>query len=216
MGTSSILDIITSAILAGVLLLIALRLNAQANESTMVYNGSVILQENITTLVGWIEHDFRQIGYCRNFKKVPVPSKAFRRADASDITFWTDVNSDGNGPDGNLDSVRWYIGSVTDTIVNGTSNPRDRLIYRVVNNATPKGWNLGVSQFNLTYLDYMHNVLSTPVASPDQIYEIQIMIKCEAPYVFQEVYKANKFADTSDFQVIWRQIRLASRNLKNR
>ena len=66
MGTSSILDIISSAILAGVLLLIALRLNAQANESTMVYNGSVILQENITTLVGWIEHDFRQIGYCQS------------------------------------------------------------------------------------------------------------------------------------------------------
>ena len=62
MGTSTIIDIITSAVIAGVLLLIALRLNAQANESTMVYNGSVILQQNITTLVAWIEHDFRQIG----------------------------------------------------------------------------------------------------------------------------------------------------------
>lgn len=217
MGTSSILDIITSAILAGVLLLIALRLNAQANESTMVYNGSVILQENITTLVGWIEHDFRQIGYCRDFKKIPVSSKAFRKADASDITFWTDINTDGHPADGIVDSIRWRIGPTNDTIVTGTQNPRDRLIYRIVNGDTTKlGWNLGVTQFNLTYLDYMHNVLSTPVTYPDQIYEIQITIKCESPYVFQEAYKAAKTNDTSDFQVIWRQIRLAARNLKNR
>jgi hypothetical protein len=216
MGTSSILDIITSAVLAGVLLLIALRLNAQANESTMVYNGSVILQENITTLVGWIEHDFRQIGYCRDYKKIPVPSRAFRRADASDITFWTDINWDGHPPDGVIDSIRWYIGPLNDTIVKDTQNPRDRLIYRVVNNGTPRGWNLGVTQFSLTYKDNMGDPLPTPVASPDQIYEIQITIKCEASYIFQEVFKANKAADTSDFQVIWRQIRLAARNLKNR
>ena len=130
MGTSTIIDIITSAVIAGVLLLIALRLNAQANESTMVYNGSVILQQNITTLVAWIEHDFRQIGYCRDWTKIPVPSQAFRKADSSDITFWTDVNNNGS-----KDSIRWYIGPVSDAVVAATPNPRDRLIYRVVNNA---------------------------------------------------------------------------------
>ncbi|MGA3245759.1 MAG: hypothetical protein ABSE41_14170 [Bacteroidota bacterium] len=212
MGTSTILDIITSAVIAGVLLLIALRLNAQANESTMVYNGSVILQQNITTLVAWIEHDFRQIGYCRDWTKIPKSSAAFRRADSSDITFWTDVNNTGN-----LDSIRWFIGPLTDPVVAATPNPRDRLIYRVVNGAATKGWNLGVTQFQLKYFDYTRRVLTTPVASPDMIFEIQISIACESPYKFSTQWQSSKNgSDSSDFQVFWRQLRLAARNLKAR
>ncbi len=212
MGTSTIIDIITSAVIAGLLLLISLRLNAQANESTAVYNGSVILQQNIVTLVAWIEHDFRQIGYCRDWTKIPVSSQAFRKADSSDITFWTDINNSGS-----KDSIRWYIGPVTDNIVNETPNPRDRLIYRVVNNGTATGWNLGVTQFRLKYFDFQRQVLSTPVASPDQIYEIEISIACESPYKFTEQWRSSQSgSDSSDFQVFWRQLRLAARNLKNR
>ncbi len=212
MGTSTIIDIITSAVIAGVLLLIALRLNAQANESTTVYNGSVILQQNMTTLVSWIEHDFRQIGYCRDWTKISKASDAFRKADSSDITFWTDINNTGN-----KDSIRWYIGPVTDNIVNQTPNPRDRLIYRIVNNGTPRGWNLGVTQFRLKYYTLDRKVISTPVASPDKIYEIEISIACESPYKFSEQWRSKQgSSDSADFQVFWRQLRLAARNLKNR
>jgi hypothetical protein len=212
MGTSTIFDIITSAVIAGVLLLISLRLNAQANEATTVYNGSVILQQNIVALVAWIEHDFRQIGYCRDWKKIPKTSDAFRKADTSDITFWTDVNNTGA-----KDSIRWYIGSVNDSIVNNTPNPNDRLIYRVVNNGTPKGWNLGVTQFRLRYFDYARNVLATPVTHPDLINEIEISIACESPYKFSEQWRTSKDgANDGDFQVFWRQLRLAARNLKSR
>lgn len=213
MGTSTILDIITSAVIAGVLLLIALRLNAQANESTMVYNGSVILQQNITTLVSWIEHDFRQIGYCRDWTKIAKSSDSFRKADTSDITFWTDVNNTGN-----KDSIRWYIGPVTDNIVNTTPNPNDRLIYRVVNNGTPKGWNLGVTQFRLRYYTIARQELTAPVAIPDQIYEIQISLACQSPYKFSEQWRSSAGGADSvqDFQVFWRQLRLAARNLKSR
>jgi type II secretory pathway component PulJ len=219
MGTQTLMDIITSAVVAGVLLLIALRLNAQSNESTMVYNSSVILQENITTLVGWIEHDFRQIGYCgggQGYKKIPVASQAFRKADASDITFWTDLNSNGHGPDGKLDSIRWHVGTKNDSLVLLTPNPSDVPIYRDTNGHQSKGWSLGVTQFTLTYKDYLGRNLATPVSQPDQIYEIQIQIACQSPYVPQEQYRKTKSGDTSDFQVIWRQLRLAARNLKNR
>jgi hypothetical protein len=184
----------------------------QANETTVIYNGSVILQQNITTLVGWIEHDFRQIGYCKDFTQIPIPYRALRKADSSDITFWTDVDANGI-----RDSIRWYIGSTTDSIVRDTPNKRDRLIYRVVNNApNPKGWNLGVTQFKLDYFNYNRVKLSTPVASPDQIYEIQISIACESPYPISEQYRTVKGGDSSDFQVFWRQLRLAARNLTYR
>ena len=210
MGTSSIVDIIGSVVVAGVLLLIALRLNAQANETSVVYNGSVTLQQNMTTLVGWIEHDFRRIGYCKDYTKIPFPTQSIRKADTSDITFWTDVNSTGN-----LDSIRWYIGPTSE--MSNTPNPRDRKIYRQVNGGTPVGWILGVTQFQLQYFDYEGKKISTPVAQPSGIYSMQISIACESPYTFQEQYRTEKAADSlADFQVFWRQLRLASRNLKNR
>ncbi len=210
MGTSSLVDIISSVVISGLLLLIALRLNAQANETSVVYNGSVTLQQNMTTLVGWIEHDFRRIGYCKDYTKIPFPTQSIRKADTSDITFWTDVNSTGN-----LDSIRWYIGPTSE--MSSTPNPRDRKIYRQVNNATPVGWNLGVTQFQLQYFDYDGKVISTPVVQPSGIYSMQISIACESPYTIKEQYRSEKVADTlTDFQVFWRQLRLASRNLKNR
>jgi hypothetical protein len=210
MGTSSIVDIIGSVVVAGVLLLIALRLNAQANETSVVYNGSVTLQQNMTTLVTWIEHDFRRIGYCKDYTKVPFPTQSIRYADTSDIRFWTDVNSNGN-----LDSIRWYIGPTSE--MSSTPNPRDRKIYRQVNNGTPVGWVLGVTQFKLKYFDYEGKVLSTPVAQPSGIYSMEISIACESPYTIKEQYRSMSAADSlTDFQVFWRQLRLASRNLKNR
>lgn len=212
MGTSSIIDIIASAVVAGLLLLIALRLDAQANETSEIYNGSVILQENLVTLVGMIEHDFRGIGYCKDYTKIPIPTQSIRKADTSDITFWTDVNNSGN-----LDSIRWYVGPTNDTIVKNTPNPRDRLIYRVIDNAATKGWNLGVTQFKLQYFDYLGNTLTTPVSQPGQIYSIQISIACESPVPFVEQYRVQTHHDSlADFQVFWRQLRLASQNLKNR
>ena len=131
MGTSTIIDIISSAVVAGLLLIMTLRLTSQANETSEVYNGNVNLQENIVVLVTWIEHDFREIGYCHDYTKIPVPTKAIRYADTSDITFWTDVNNDGN-----LDSVRWYVGPTSEMA--STPNPRDRKIYRVVDNPRRK------------------------------------------------------------------------------
>lgn len=210
MGTSSIIDIIASAVVAGLLLLMTLRLTSQANETSSVYNGNVTLQQNIVTLVGWIEHDFREIGYCRDFTKIPVPTKSIRHADSSDITFWTDVNNNGN-----LDSIRWYIGPTSE--MSSTANPRDRKIYRQVNNATTAGWVLGVTQFRLQYFDYDGDTLPTPVPQPALIYSMQISIACESPYPIAEQYRAVRAADSlADFQVFWRQLRLAARNLKNR
>jgi len=210
MGTSSILDIIGSVTIAGVLLLICLRLNAQANETSLVYNGSVNLQQNMTTLVWWIEHDFRRIGYCKDYTKIPFPTQSIRKADTSDITFWTDVNSTGN-----LDSIRWYVGPTSE--MTSTPNPRDRMIYRVIDNGTAKGWNFGVTQFYIQYFDYDGKPIATPVAQPASIYEMQISITCEAPYTFREQYRTEAAADSlKDFQVYWRQLRLAARNLSNR
>ena len=219
MGTSTLLDIIGSSVIAGLLLLICLRLNAQANESSAIYNGSVTLQQNIVALVGWIELDFRGIGYCRDWTKITDPSRSIRLADTSRIRFWTDLppkNMFGvrvGSPDGILDSVTWMLGPPDVS----TPNPRDRWMYRMENTDTLK-WRLGVAQFRLQYFDYDGDTLKTmPVPIPGDIFTLQISVACESPYPFREEYRATRAADTlADFQVFWRQLRLAARNLKAR
>jgi hypothetical protein len=208
MGSTTIIDIIASAVIAGILLLMCLRLNAQANETSSIYNGSVVLQQNIVALVGWIEHDFRGIGYCQDWTKIPDPSLSIRRADTSYIRFWTDFP-----PYGTLDSVTWVLGPLETS----TENPRDRWIYRITNTDTSK-WRLGVTQFRLTYFDYDGTQLTTmPVPIPGDIFTLQIAVACEAPYPFREEYRSVRAADSlAEFQVFWRQLRLAARNLKAR
>jgi hypothetical protein len=98
-----------------------------------------------------------------------------------------------------------------------TPNPRDRKIYRQVNNASTEGWALGVTQFRLKYFDYDGDTLSTPVIHPDMIYSMEISVACENPYPIAEEYRVVSGKDSlADFQVFWRELRLAARNLKNR
>ena len=44
-----------------------------------------------------------------------------------------------------------------------TPNPNDRILYRVVNNAAPKGANLGITQFNLMYFSSLGDTLPYPI-----------------------------------------------------
>lgn len=205
MGSSTMLDIIGSFAIGGVLLLMALRLNASANETTALYAGNAILQSNMTTFVEMLETDFRRIGYCRDWTKIPNPARAIRIADSSRLRFWTDVDNDGG-----LDSVTYTLGSTSE--LTDTPNPRDRYIYRQVNTQTPQRINLGITQFSLRYFDAENDPLSFPVADPRLVYYMQISVAVESAVPYQQEY----MNDPSQYDVFWKQIRLVTKNLKNR
>ncbi len=206
MGTSTIFDIISSTVVAGVLFIMALRLNMQANETSAVYHSNLILQQNMTALVGIVEHDFRRIGYCADYTKIPEPSLAIRKADTSEIRFWTDLESDGN-----LDSVRYYLGELDTT----TLNPNDRILYRQINTNAPQPLKLGVVSFRMRYLNVESDTLTCPVPDPREVYSMEITLSVESAAPFQTLYM-QEGAARADFQQFWRQLRLAARNLRNR
>ncbi|HET56715.1 MAG TPA: hypothetical protein ENN33_16090 [Ignavibacteria bacterium] len=199
MGFSTLIDILGSTIIGGMLLLILFRMNDAAVENTYVYGGELIVQQNLVEVVTLLEYDFRKIGYCADWTKIPDPSHAILAADSNDITFLTDLNSDGN-----VDTLRYFTGPTSD--LTGTANPRDRMLYRVENNETPRGANLGVTEFSMIYFDAIGNELSFPITHPSQIYTMQINITVENTDAYDENYSS----------AFWRQIRLAARNLKNR
>lgn len=199
MGYSTILDILASIVMGGILLTTVLRLSDSAAEKTHNYSGELSLQQNLATVAQVIEYDFRKMGYCANWQNFPDPSKAIAEADSSSIKFYTDYDNDGD-----IDSIRYYLGSPSELL--STPNPRDRLLYRVVNNQTVNEVNLGITQFYLIYFDALGDTVHLPIANPGIISSYEINIRVESVYAYDEKYSS----------AYWRQIRLVARNLKNR
>ena len=199
MGYSTILDILGSIIMGGLLLLILWRLDASATDNNFNYGAEVALQQNITTVALILEHDFRKIGYCKDYNKIPDPSKSIISADSTSIKFLTDVNDDGN-----VDTIYYYLGPISELA--STPNPRDRLLHRIINGQTHQEANLGVTKFRLNYFGALGDTLSFPINNPGSISIIEINLQVENSYAYNNQYS----------QAFWRQLRLAARNLQNR
>ncbi len=199
MGTSTILDIISSTVIYGILLLIVLRVNDSGASNSFIYTFDLLVQENLVTVAGLVEHDFRLLGYCADPTKIPDPSKSIVSADSTSIAFLTDVNDDGV-----VDTMKYYTGPVSELA--STPNPNDRFLYRVVNNETPKGMSLGVTAFNLLYFNAQGDTIHFPILVTGEIYTMQITITVENVAAYDTTYST----------AFWRQVRLVSRNLNNR
>jgi hypothetical protein len=199
MGFSSILDILGSTIIGGMLLIIILRLNDAAAENTYNNSGELTSQQNIATIVQILETDFRKIGFCKDWNKIPIPSQAIIMADSNKIKFLTDEEADGI-----VDTMFYYIGSTNELLT--TPNPRDKYLYRVVNGELPVKVNLGVTEFSLIYFDVISDTLSFPITVPGAIHSMQINVAVENVDAYDNEYST----------VFWRQIRLAAQNLNNR
>ena len=199
MGFSTILDILGSIAIGGILLIILWRLDDAATQNVINNGQEVVLQQNITTVAIILEHDFRKIGYCANWNKIPDPSKSIVQADSNSIKFLTDDDDDGN-----IDTLQYILGPTSELAA--TPNPRDRYLYRILNGVKPQEANLGVTQFKLIYYDAFGNLLNPPVTNPGTIVTIEISLSVEDSYAYNQKYS----------QAFWRQIKLAAKNLQNR
>jgi hypothetical protein len=199
MGASTLLDIVGSILVGGVLLLILFRLEATANETSYDSSQDLIVQQNLTTLIDIIQSDFRKIGYCADYTKITNPADVILYADSNEIKFIADLNDAGV-----LDTVDYYTGPTSE--LSNTPNPNDRLLYRVINGETPKSSNLGVTEFKLIYQNSFGDTLDTPVDPAGQIASIQVDLEVENPEAMNNEYQ----------NAYWRQVNFTTRNLNNR
>jgi hypothetical protein len=214
MGSQVIIDIIGSFILFGWLLLSTIRVGTANSENMQSYGGELLVQENLVEVTKLLEYDFRKIGFCKEPNRLPDPTKAIILADTSRIKFLTDVDLTGSGPDGVVDSIYYYLGPASELA--STTNPNDRMLYRVVNAQPAKGANLGVTSFKLRYFDGQGNGLAAPVtgANLQKIQTIQISIIVENTVAAELVETAPINQRYSS--AFWQQMRLSSRNYRNR
>jgi hypothetical protein len=199
MGHSTIFDIISSMIIGGFIVLLIVHLNLTLANSTYTTTNDLNMQTNMTTLVRIIENDFRKIGYCADPLKIADPSKSILSVGLNSIKFVSDIENKGI-----VDTVYYYLGDTSSARV--TPNPRDRILYRVVNRKSPQGYNLGVTKFDFLFYNALGDSLSFPVNPPSRIYSMRLSILLESPYAYDTTYAYS----------YWRQLRLAARNLRNR
>jgi len=203
---TTFLDIIGSVVIGGIFITILLNLNDSAVENAYVYGNELTLQENLVSIATLLEYDFRKMGQCADPNNQPdVPILA---ASDTAITFVGDL-PDALNPfgDGVPDTIAYYLGPAGEM----SANPRIRILYRTVNNGAPVGSNMGVTQFRLQYFDGTGTVLPPPVASPAQIYTVQIDLKVENVYGVR-TFTGNGAPDstTDASSAIWREMRFTA------
>ena len=142
---SILLDIFGSIFIAGILLLMILKLNLFASTASYSSDTELRMQQNAKTLAEILNYDLRKIGY-------KCDSTAILIADSNRIKFNADMQSPGTSGHGIIDVVEYYV--TDSTKASATTNPRDRVLVRVVNETdTTAGPSLGLTRFKFTYLD---------------------------------------------------------------
>ena len=134
-----LLDLMGSTIIGGLIVSMIINFNVFQSNSIFSSDSELQLQQNAKTLAEILNHDFRKIGY-------RYDNTAFVEADSERISFYSDVDRDGN-----IDLVTYMLGDTTE--VSGTTNPRDRILYRIVNSDTIGGPSLGLTKAKFSYLD---------------------------------------------------------------
>ncbi|MCB9248330.1 MAG: hypothetical protein H6613_07170 [Ignavibacteriales bacterium] len=219
MGFSTLIDILGSSLIGGLILLILLRMNDSTVENSYLNSGEMIVQSNLLAVVELLEHDFRKIGYCEDYDKLAFPELAIRSVTDTSITFLTDVSISKavQTGDGIVDTLKYYVGSPLDSEVMGTPNPKDRMLYRQVNHDTPFAANLGLTEFRIKYFDNAGNEITTmPSTPPLGIITMQIDITVENSAAYGDENDPDNEVYSKDKSAFWRQIRLSAPGLSIR
>jgi hypothetical protein len=204
---STIVDIILSIFLGGILLLVILSANDLTAETTYMLNGDVFVQQTLVSVVQIVEGEIRNMGYGYP-DSLGAPMVVARD---SAIAFLEDF-----GLDQVYDTVSYYTGPVSELA--GTQNDSDRFLYRQVNNG-PKNAIGVVTRFQLRYFSQAQlDTLTPPVAAEDlvSIKVVEITLEVQNPYA---LYRRQSQVEAGERNALysssmWRQTRLASQNLR--
>ncbi|MBK7377605.1 MAG: hypothetical protein IPJ03_01130 [Ignavibacteriales bacterium] len=209
MGFSTIIDILGSMIIGGLLMLTLTRLSDNTVDSEVTWGHDRLVQQEVSNLATTIESDFRKMGYSASEDVLDDTTTFIFTADTSQIIFRADFDSDGE-----LDRMNYYLSSTNE--LSETPNERDRILYRKLNDEQPMIVSTGVTDFYLNYFDTFNAELSQPIADNRMIESLRISFRIEDPDAYSQYNE-----DTGEFEqkyshAMWSQLRLTSRNLRKR
>lgn len=134
-----LLDLMGSTIIGALIFSMLLNFNIFQTNTLISSDSELQLQQNAKTLAEILNHDFRKIGY-------RYDNTAFTEVDSERISFYSDIDRDGS-----IEKVTFMLGDTTE--VSETTNPRDRILHRIVNKDTLKGPSLGLTKAKFSYFN---------------------------------------------------------------
>ena len=182
---AALIDIIGAGIIVGILFLTIFGLGANLSQASYENSFTYQLQSNTTTIARIIESDLVKVGY-----HVPAGTE-ITAATASSVTFKADLKDNGT-----INTVQYYVGTTSEAAVIATKNPRDIVLYRVVDGQTIEA-NVGVTGLQLKYFDAAGNETMTL----NQIRSIYVKVNLESPE--RAIKTTDTAADTSYPGVFW-------------
>jgi hypothetical protein len=138
-----LLDVLSSTFIGGMIMLMLFNLNVFQSNTRFASDSELQLHQNAKTLAEILNYDLRKAGYL-------FDSTAFTYADSERVSFRADMDRDGT-----IDLITFFLGDSSE--VYETTNPRDRILYRVVNNDTISGPSLGLIKAKFSYFDQNYN-----------------------------------------------------------
>lgn len=142
---SALLDILGSTFIGGMILLLIIKLNLYSTSVSYTSDNELKLQQNAKTIAEILNYDLRKIGYNHT-------GTAILAADSTRIKFYADINAPGTAGNGVVDVVEYFV--LDSTHAAGTSNSRDVVVVRVVNNSdTTAGPSLGLVKLRFSYFN---------------------------------------------------------------
>ncbi len=166
MGTSTLMDIIGSMFIMGILILAVVAMNANVSDWTFGSTSTLNAQVNAVEIARLIEWDFLKIGY-----GVDAGTR-IALADTTRITFYGDFDRNGS-----IDKIEYYTKEPVERI---GVNPNTVILYRLLDDEPEVGVDMGVTFFRLAYFDSVGNELSTPVDTTAYIRSIDVGLMVES------------------------------------
>lgn len=201
MGSSTILDVLGSIMIGGLLMLNVARLYNSASMHSSQYTMEAIVEQNLVDVFTLMEGDMLRIGYLKGQENLTYANQAITVADTNRLVFLADVDDNGS-----FDTIEFAVGR-TDSLAS-TPNPFDRPFWRKANGSGRMIGSYGITQFNLEYFDFMGAKLATPVANKGSIATISITVAVESPYL------SDRDFPNYNAKAYWKQVRLAIPNLR--
>ncbi len=175
---TSLLDIITATFIGATLILMILGIIFYIQNSSQEVNNANLAQMNVKEIAELLDYDLYKIGF-------RVPGSKIILADSTRLYFLSDIDNNGK-----IDTIKYILGSPDELTV--TPNPKDKILYRVMNNEPLRGSNLGVVDFKFTYYDSTNAKINysslVSQTQRDRIKTIEYYVKTESLYPIEGYY----------------------------
>lgn len=156
------LGLLTSYVISGILLMSIIALNMSVSSSSTEITLTQMTREKAAGVQQMLTHDIQKIGYNRAGKTDPM----LTMADSHRVAFRTNID---NSYDGSVELVTWEL---TTNGISSTDNPNDVVLLRTVEDVDTGSLidqtaiRLGVTNFNVKYLDEFGEPLSEHLSPP--------------------------------------------------